>query len=453
MRRHRGARTRAVLASAGALGLALALASPAMAASATPATPTGLLNGDKVCATDADAPAYVAEGLQGLSIGAVPGDTDPADNSQLSLNYRLWPVSDPSRTSTLSRPAVIGSEAGVNVPTDDLADGQTYAWQAQTVVGNDASDWSAPCYVTIDDTHPPTPVVSSSNYPEGRLDQGGEPVRFTFDANGADDVEGFEFGWQQDLPVPASGSDPYHDDPADFVRADGGTATVTLVPPAGAGPMTLYVSARDRAGNPSMKTAEYFFMVASTAPTVTPATASPEFGKKDVLTLAPDPALQSASPVVSYSVTTFGGRHDGTTTVDAAADGIAHMPFTFDGVSGERVEVSSKSADGWVSNAASWYAWADTTPTVRSDDFPENGAGGGAGDTGTFTFEPKVKDIVSYTYSFDWGGTEQTVDAEADGTATIDWTPPDSGSYAVNVYATTADGIQLATYTYFFDVN
>ncbi|MEU2353708.1 hypothetical protein ABZ599_12205 [Streptomyces misionensis] len=451
MRRHRGARTRVVLACAGVL--ALALASPAMAASAAPTTPTGLLNGGTACATDAGSPAYVAEGLRGLSIAAVPGDTDPADDNRLSLNYRLWPVSDPALTSTLSRPAVVGAEAGVDVPTDDLADGQTYAWQAQTVVEDDASDWSAPCYVTIDDTHPPTPVVSSSNYPEGQLDQGGEPVRFTFGANGASDVVGFEFGWQQDLPVPASGSDPYHDDPANFVRADGGTATVALVPPAGVGSRTLYVSALDRAGNPSMKAAEYSFMVASTAPTITPATASPEFGEKDVLTLTPDPALEEASPVVGYSVTTVGGRHDGTTTVEAAADGTARLPFTFDGVSGERVEVSSKSADGWVSDTAVWYAWADTTPTVRSADYPENGAGGGAGVPGTFTFEPKVKGVVSYTYSFDWGGTEQTVDAEADGTAAIAWTPPDSGSYAVNVYATTADGIQLATCTYFFDVN
>jgi len=463
MRMSCGTRTRAVLASVGALGLALAAASPAMAASGTPTTPTELFSSDEACATAAGSPDYVSAKL-GLGIEAVPGDTDAADNSQLTLRYQVWPVADPAQTTTLSRsPVPIGDEAGVTVPAGDLADGQTYAWQAQTVTGSDASDWSAPCYVTVDNTNPsPTPVITSSNYPENQSDQGGMPVRFTLGANGVSDVEGFEFDWQQDLPVPVTAigdhgipqpTDPY-DDTAHFVRADslGGSATVNLVPPAGFGPMTLHVVSLDRAGNPSAQ-ADYEFILESTAPTITPTVASPQFDETDTLKLKPNPALESAGPVLSYSVKTIGGQNDKTITVDAAADGTAEVTLPLDGNNGEYVDVTSTSADGWVSDEASWYTWVDTTPTVSSDDYPENGSSGGAGVSGTFAFAPKVKHVVSYTYSFDWGQTSVTVDASADGTARINWTPTDSGYYDLDVYATTSDGIQLAPYDYYFNVN
>lgn len=55
-----GARSRAVLASVGTLGLALAAAvSPASAADATPVTPTQLFNGNQSCSTDSDRPTYL----------------------------------------------------------------------------------------------------------------------------------------------------------------------------------------------------------------------------------------------------------------------------------------------------------------------------------------------------------------------------------------------------------
>ncbi len=464
-----GARARAVLAVLGTLGLVLAAAAaaPASAADRTPVTPTQLFNGYQNCSTDADRPAYVEASL-GLVVEGIPSTTDSTDHSLLTARYQVWPVTDPTRTTTVTRGSTTpGSEAVAPLPSEALADGQTYAWQAQTVAGGAASDWSAPCYIRIDNTRPASaPAVSSSNYPPNTWNQGGEPVEFTLDAGGDDDVTGFEFSWRQDfrvltttigdhgVPEPLN---PYADT-GSFARADapGGKATVRLIPPDGSvGPVTLWVRGLDRAYNPSAATG-YSFLVRSTAPTVTPDVPSPGFGDPVTFTLRPDPGVQSASPVVSYSVETSGGP-DGSRTVDVPAepDGTARVDLTMEGIDGQRVDVTSRSANGWVSPLGSWSVLYDTTPTVTSDGYPENGSGGGTGVPGTFTFTSKLKDVVSYTYFFN-DDPEATVAADTTGpdhTASIDWTPPSDGHYDLMVCATTASGVRLETYDYSFTVN
>ncbi|MFF0159889.1 hypothetical protein ACFYRY_20500 [Streptomyces sp. NPDC005263] len=223
---------------------------------------------------------------------------------------------------------------------------------------------------------------------------GGEPVEFTLSAGGVGDVEGFEFSWQQGLPVIGTsiGSygvpqpvDPYLDTTY-FKRADtlGGSATLRLVPPTGSGPMTLWVRSLDRAHNGSA-IASYTFRANSAAPTVTSAVAKPEFGEPTEFTFRPAPELQAKSPIVSYSVQTVGGQDDRTFEVAARADGTATMELALDGADGESLQVTSRSANGWVSDAAWWRVRYDTTPTVASNAYPENRAGGGVGVPGTFT--------------------------------------------------------------------
>ncbi|MGW4271094.1 hypothetical protein ACWEGQ_01705 [Streptomyces seoulensis] len=460
-----GARSRTVLAFLGALGLSLAAAaSPAHAADGAPTTPTQLFNGNRNCSTDADRPTYLWAGND-VVVEGIPGTAGTAGGSPLAVRYQAWPVTDPSQVTTVTRDhAVAGSEAAGRLPAETLTDGQTYAWRAQTVAGGGTSDWSAPCYVTVDDTLPASaPSVSSSNYPPDQVNQGGEPVTFTLDANGVSDVTGFEYSWTRPLPVVVIArtgdygipqpEDPYAD-PGHFVRADapGGSATFSLMPPAGSGPMTLWVSSLDRAFNPS-ETTSYTFRVGSTAPTVTPAVPAPEFGRPTTFTFRPDAALQSKSPVVGYSVQTVGGVDDDRIIeVAAAANGTARTKLTLDGFAGERVEVTSRSANGWISDAASWGIFYDTTPVVASSAYPENGIGGGVGVPGTFTFTPRVKGVVSYTYSFN-GGPEVTVSADTHHAASVEWAPASEGSYDLQVYATTRSGIQLAMYDYSFTVN
>lgn len=459
MRTSFGAPGRAVLLIAGVTALAFAGGSPAVAAGGSPITPAHLFNDFHACSSQADAPTFVSA-RGGLDLEGVPGNTDTDSGPTLSAQYRYWPVADPAQTSTLTDTyAVKNFESPVTVPESALTDGQTYGWQAQTVIGDSASDWSAPCYFTVDNTAPSAPSVTSPNYPQGQWNDGGDPVRFVLDAAGAADVRGFEFSWQQDLPgiavdigdygIPQP-KDPF-DDTDYFVRADtlGGSATVDLVPPM-SGPVTLYVASLDRSLNRSAMSS-YSFLLKPAAPTVTPRT-QPQFGRPATFELAPDPGLQAKSPITGYTVTTVGGSTEQTVQVKADKDGTARVRLTLDGIYGENVDVKSTSANGWVSSSASYAASFDTSPTVTSDVYAENASSGGVGVPGTFTFAPKVKGVASYTYLINWGDAV-TVKAGRGHEAHVVWTPTDSGYNDIYVMATTKDGIALAAYDYGFTVN
>jgi hypothetical protein len=67
------------------------------------------------------------------------------------------------------------------------------------------------------------------------------------------------------------------------------------------------------------------------------------------------------------------------------------------------------------------------------------------------TFAPTVKDVASYSYSFDYGTTQTIVKADR-GETQLSWTPTASGSYDIEVFAILKDGTQLQPYDYFFNV-
>ncbi|MFD4606797.1 hypothetical protein ACFWOT_01520 [Streptomyces sp. NPDC058440] len=433
------------------------------AASGTPTTPTQLFNGNQSCSTDETTPTYLWA-RAGLTVMGIPGSPESTDNGPVTVRYQVWPITDPTRITTVSRDhAALGFEATAVFPADAFTDGQTYAWQAQMVAGGTASDWSAECYVTIDNTAPSKPpTISSSNYPDNDdWNQGGEAVQVTLDANGVDDVAGFEFSWTGDFPVIGASIGaygvPHFEDPYEnskyFKRADtlGGSATLNLIPPRGAGVLTLWVRSLDRAYAASARTS-YTFLVKSTAPKVTPAKPAPAFGERTTFTLEPDPAVQATSQVVSYSVRTTGGQSDKTITVKASANGTAKVTLPLDGAYGNSLDVKSTSKNGWVSDSGWWGTSFDTTATVSSDVYTEYESSGGVGVPGTFTFAPKVKGVASYTYSFN-GDPEVTVKAGAHHEARINWSPSQNGYYYLEVYATTRDGIQLVPCDYIFFVN
>ena len=465
-----GGRLRAALVTAAVLGTALsASVASASAASTGPERPDELFNSGFACSTDPAAPVFVAgNGLgvdRSVQIEGVPRDSDATDNPSLTAQYSIWPAGDPSQATTYSDADVsTGFEGPAYVPTAGLTEGQTYAWQARTVAGDESSHWTHACYFTLDTTAPSAaPTITSADYPTGQWDQGGAPIQVRLGSNGVDDVAGYAFAWQQTIPVPNLGgtgaygipqpANPWADT-AHFVQATtlGGDASLELLPPAGSsGPLTLYVESLDRAFNVSAESS-YQIMLSSTAPTITPPATAPAFGTPADFTFSPNAAVEAASPVVSYSVQ-IGGQ--AAQTYPAGPDGTATVPLTLDQAADNDVTVSSTSADGWVSDAATQSYYFDTTPTVSSDVYVENGTSGGVGVPGTFTFEPKVSGVVSYTYSFDWGATETTVAADANGAAQISWTPPqgDGAFYDLNVYATTANGTELSAYDYYFSVN
>ena len=166
MRTSFGVPGRAALLIAGAVALALAGGSPAVAAGGSPTTPTHLFNDLKACSTLAGAPTFVSA-RGGVELEGVPGNADSNSGPALSAQYRYWPVADPSQATTITRTyAVKDYESPVTVPEGDLTEGQGYAWQAQSVVGDAASDWSVPCYFLVDSTAPSAPSVTSTNYPQ-----------------------------------------------------------------------------------------------------------------------------------------------------------------------------------------------------------------------------------------------------------------------------------------------
>ncbi|WP_238425206.1 hypothetical protein [Micromonospora parastrephiae] len=88
-------------------------------------------------------------------------------------------------------------------------------------------------------------------------------------------------------------------------------------------------------------------------------------------------------------------------------------------------------------------------PRVTSTDFPTTGTGRLA--PGTFSFTPRLPGTTAYEYSVNFGS-YATVAARADGTATLAWTPQDTGWHYLTVRSLTASGTRSAGTQYSFQV-
>ncbi|MFI6131183.1 hypothetical protein [Micromonospora sp. NPDC051141] len=381
---------------------------------------------------------------------AVGSDADEWDQRNLRTDVAFWPVGHPEQRRELSGEHGISGRANtVQLPADALADGTSYVWQARVGDGADTSAWSKKCYFSYDATAPTAPTVTSSNYPSAETGQwvpAGEPGVFTFSGNGKKDVAGFQYGWG-DLGVNVcewSGDlgQLVCPDPLSYpgtVRADspGGTATVTLSPNS-AGPQRLTVRSIDLAGNVSTPVV-YQVYVPSSAPQVETPDGPPEWNKDVLLRLTPAAGLTG---VEEYEITL---NNDPPETRRADEDGVAYFSFRATHPNGYRVTVRSRSANGFVSEERSWWAYFDPWPGVRSDVYGQPADGspvGGVGVPGTFTFSPPPgwTDVATYRYAFGDDGEFTDVTADGDGRATVTWTPQTSGWITLTVFAVKADG-------------
>ncbi|GIH20614.1 hypothetical protein Raf01_87860 [Rugosimonospora africana] len=422
-----------------------------------PAQPTKLYNAGQACVDQAPGP-YLAmrPAFAGPVLSALFQDAD--SNDRLTASFAVWPVDHPDqRTVFNANAAVSGHWSSAQVPAGALADNTAYAWQATL---NDDSETSAPsttCYFTTDATAPGQPTVSSSNYPESTFVDGGTPAHFTFDANGAPDVAGFQYSWN-DLSVncgytTSPDGEPQWRDPytlPGMVRADalGGSATVDLSPP-NAGPNRLYVQSVDRACNVSEEFT-YEVYVNDTSPTIT-ASGTPAVGQPLTLTLTPNPAV---TQVLNY---TYQVNNSATQTVAAQPDGSATITVTPQNYGQFTVQAASHSANGWVSPLARYSTSLTNAPTVTSDIYPDyfatNESGGGVGVTGHFTFDSPLSGIAGYQYWIDWNESF-TVPVGPDGTATVSYTPDYDGLHELDVFAVDQNGSVVSDPgTYYFNVN
>ena len=423
-----------------------------------PQKPVELFNDGRACATSHPYP-YL--GNANPQLEAIFSDVDAAD-FRLTGDFAIWPVNDPSARTEFSASVGNGVEGGTPVPAT-LTDGATYAWQARGDDGTDTSAWSKTCYFHVDTTVPSAPTVTSANYPENVQTPGGQVPTFTLSANGAPDVVGYQFSWQQVLPViggctiGAKGIPQCPDplDRPDVVRADklGGSATLTAMPPQPAGLVRLWVRSIDRASNVSNEYM-YQFFIGATYPTVTLSPQTPQYGVPLTLTFAPNPALAGIG-VDSYTYEIDRAVPGTPHTIAAGSDGTASVTVSLSG-GANWITVTSHSPNGWVSQSNSIYEYIDDSPTVTSDVYPDTSidptaTGGGVGVPGVFTFTSKAP-AQSFTYSIDYAP-GVTIPVGANNTAQITYTPDTSGYHEIDVYATSADGTVSSTYYYGFVVN
>ena len=416
-------------------------------ANATPTVPNDMSQDQFTCATSAPGP-YLGD-LQ-PTLRASSSDTD--SNDTVTATFALWPVTAPSQRTLLTAPAfsTTGS-AHANVPAGILADATTYAWQVQSSDGTDTSAWSPACYFTVDSTPPSAaPLVTSANFPAGQTAPQGVPGTFTFNPNGVSDIIGYTYHWGS----PPGGTAYYIGDDGQpvfdpfaapgVVHADAdGSTTVTLSPP-NFGIADLYVESIDKAYLVSSVT-RYSFTMPQNAPDAVPSTSRPIVGVPITFALTANPA---AGTVDSFQVQVNSGDVH---TVAASPTGTGTYTITLTALGTTEIEIRSHSTNGLVSEAATIDEQIDGEPIIASTTYPEGVDGGGVGVNGTFDLTSTIPNVVSFTYSFDFGD-EVTVAADSNGKAHIDWAPDTDGGHALSVYVTDASGATYNPYYYFFNV-
>lgn len=348
------------------------------------------------------------------------------DNDLVSGTFAIWPLAHPDQRQEFPSPAYGGGFIAFDPDFTGYPDGGVLAWQARAYDQRDYSTWTQPCYVVLDKTPPAkAPVVSSAVYPSDRLPHGGPgvPGKFRFDAQGDKDVVAYG----------------YTDNERTFgtvkARYPGGPAVITYTPTRD-GPMDLYVTSIDAAGNRG-PTNIYEIFVAFTAPYL-----QVDVGGVNV------PSHLTFQSTVS-GVTSFGYRVDGGTEVKVPApngSATADVTFTHAGI----VNLTTKTyVKNTMVGSTTQQVYVDDAPGVTSNDFSFD-HDGMLGQTGTFTFHPRTTNVVAYLYSFD--GDQQRIDAAADGTAVLTWTPPYGGWYDLYVQSVQADGTTSAGTDYQFGV-
>lgn len=435
----------------------------------------GLRGPQRGCGTPQERPTAGGHTTLGLHVG-------DADREQpRSVQFAIWPVDHPGERKQIR--GTYGSDPTAAADLSGYPDGTVLAWAGQARDADDASPWSSPCFLTVDNTPPGTPPGVGTTDCTGTfvLGAGGDPDTVAFD-------------WS------AGGRRG---------EATGRQARLNL----GAGVDEIKVNAVDAAGNRGEQVAY----------SCTPPTGDPP-GVSDpalIAGVAGTVTLTShETGVVGYEYDLGDGRH----RVDAGPDGTAQLSWTPEHSGPLTLAVSSVTATGEVLGSRERsFSVIDPKPALRSEgdnkvvissDLPDganyrytvNGAEerevrfarevtvpvepAHAGSVaisarveradGTFTPAgrldinvssapliepveslgvPAVADrigavtltpghqpgVVGYRYTFGKGEQtvgkgEQTVAAKPDGTATVEFTPDDPGWRVLTAVSVTADG-------------
>ncbi|MEV6366134.1 hypothetical protein AB0L86_04480 [Micromonospora musae] len=392
-----------------------------------PGTPTDLETiAGKACTRTEP---YQLVARRDLGLSALLHDRDRNDSGgmdMLTATFALWPVDEPDARIERTGQARDGERAVGPYRYDEFEHDRVYAWQVRAADSRATSDWSGVCYFRTDFEGPATaPTVSSSDFPSGGENSPGLPGEVTFEAKGDTDAVGFGYRLNSVGEKTVAADRP------------GGSATVTITPRPSIN--FLEVWSLDASGNRS-DTTRYDFYTYDVGPIVDGELS--EIGVPTILTVRP-----RMEGVVSYRFHLDG---DPEQSVDAGPDGTATLTVTATRGGYRTLTVTSVSADG-VTATSEVSFWLFTEPKISATVYEEYGVGGGQGVPGVFTFSPRLPEVVSYRYSF--GGEEaKTVDAAADGTASVTWAPEAAGFTELAVWSVSRDGTESDPATWYFTV-
>ncbi|WP_405102720.1 hypothetical protein [Micromonospora sp. NBC_01412] len=352
-----------------------------------------------------------------------------ADSNDFNFNgqFAAWPVGHEDQRSERFGSSYGSTLAKVPWDMSQYPHGTVVAWTVRAYDGHDYSTWAEPCYVKADGQRPAAPVVTSAKYPNDDQPHGGSgvPGTFTFKANGSPDVVGYYWGrfgsTYNYIPAPVPGAD----------------VTLEYTPTS----FTEFLSVRsvDSASNSSEVT-EYRFFVRSTAPGVR------------VTVGGVGLPSQLAIWTNVEGVTEFGYKiGDGDELrVPADADGATDVPVVFPQAGSIKLQVRSYVGTEFVGAHLQDVLVRDT-PFVESIDFAFPDHDGVVDRPGSFTFRPGRTGVVAYEYTLVHGEMHR-IDAAADGTAVLRWTPTEPDWYVLNVRSISADGTVSETEQYQFNV-
>jgi hypothetical protein len=133
------------------------------------------------------------------------------------------------------------------------------------------------------------------------------------------------------------------------------------------------------------------------------------------------------------------------------------ISYTPDRAGDNTLYVQREFTDGSVSPLVSVPFKVGTRPLITSNVYPAETPSGGAGEAGVFRFSGGMPGIVRYDYRFvaERDGDEAAagdVEAAADGSAQVAFTPAAAGYYTVQVTGHTADGTDTTQAVYRFEV-
>ncbi|WP_344315439.1 LamG domain-containing protein [Fodinicola feengrottensis] len=227
-----------------------------------PNAPTDLDAVGKGCASG-DSRPFVGETTPTLSAAV----SDDDGGQLLSAGIYYGALGSSSFIGSISQSSMrSGTRLTGAVPASQLADGQSYYFQARTNDGIDTGPWSKVCEFTVDTTLPDKiPTVSSTDYPNDDSSHGGvgRTGRFIFGSNGVsdhgvNDIVGYRYSLTSCAPTSATEVK---------VGTPGSSATVAITPTT-RGQATLCVRSEDRAGNVSDPLLYRFYTKSATDPTI-----------------------------------------------------------------------------------------------------------------------------------------------------------------------------------------